>query len=126
NPHGAVTLVKELMRLMTQLEMDSLVIVVGIMEDKNVDGVLGELTRLRGTLVCTQPKCPRAMDSSVLSAKAREIGGTGLAVENVPDVGAAVDKAMTRGDLVCVTGSFYTVSEAMSHLGLRPHILRNF
>jgi len=112
------------MRLMTTLELDSVVIVLGLMADKDVDGVLAELTRLRGTMVCTSPGNQRAMDANELGRKAREIGGTGLSVITEQNIPRAVEKAMRLGDLICVTGSFYTVGAAMEYLGLKPGVLR--
>jgi folylpolyglutamate synthase/dihydropteroate synthase len=46
----------------------------------------------------------------------------GVAAEVVPDVGRAVDRALSRageGDAVLVTGSLYVVGAARTHLGLR-------
>jgi folylpolyglutamate synthase/dihydropteroate synthase len=37
------------------------------------------------------------------------------------DVGEAVEQSLAGGaELVCITGSFYTVGEAMQCLGVRP------
>ncbi|MCK4718957.1 MAG: hypothetical protein KAT70_09830, partial [Thermoplasmata archaeon] len=94
NPHGARVLANELMRLMTYLEMDSVVVVLGMMNDKDVDGVLAEMTRLRGTMICTQPECERSMGSEELTSRAKDVGGPGLPVVDIPDVGEAVEKAM--------------------------------
>ena len=124
NPHGARVLTNELMRLMTSMELDTTVIVVGMLEDKDIDGVLAELTRLRGTIICTSPKTPRAVGSKKLVSRARELGGSGLNVLDVPDVSEAVEKARFLGDLVTVTGSFYTVGEGMESMGIKPEVLR--
>ena len=96
-----------------------LILVMGIMEDKDVAGVMRPLLPLARSVIFSRPDLPRAAAPGDLAAIAREhLGFTGpIAVE--PAVKEAVQKALAMADpadAVLVTGSFYTISEARAHL----------
>jgi len=109
NPDGMAALVNGLAEAFV---FDDLVVVVGVLADKDYRGMLAELARLPCTLVVTQPQSARSVAPSDLGAAAAELG---LDYEIVSEVGAAVDAAIGsagQGRLVCVTGSHYVVGEA--------------
>jgi len=83
-------------------------IVVSLLEDKDVDGVLGELAPLCDTLVATTSSNPRALPADELAARARPLFGHVEAVE--PPAGA-VARARELGRPVLVTGSLYLLSD---------------
>jgi len=109
NPDGMAALVNGLAEAFV---FDDLVVVVGILADKDYRGMLAELARLPCTLVITQPQSARSVAPSDLGETAAELG---LDHEIVSEVGAAMDAAIGsagQGRLVCVTGSHYVVGEA--------------
>lgn len=113
NPDGMAALVNGLAEAFV---FDDLVVVVGVLADKDYRGMLAELARLPCTLVVTQPQSARSVPPSDLGATAAELG---LEYEIVSEVGAAVDAAIGsagQGRLVCVTGSHYVVGEARQAL----------
>jgi dihydrofolate synthase/folylpolyglutamate synthase len=96
------------------------VLVLGILEDKDMRQMLKVLLPLADTVVFTQSLEERAAPARKLARMAREMGYDGVVVE---DIGEAVKFARTLAsvtDMVCVTGSLYTVGEARAALGLRP------
>ncbi|HPZ65095.1 MAG TPA: cyanophycin synthetase, partial [Bacillota bacterium] len=90
-----------------------LVLVLGIMADKDYNAMLAAILPLADALVLTRPQIDRAADLETLAAAAgRCFNGPMLKEE---DVGLALRKALDLAgeeDAVLVTGSLYTVSEA--------------
>jgi len=96
-----------------------LILVLGMLGDKERERVVGELAPLESVVVITRPNSPRAGDWELLSTEARRYVDHVLQVEEIT---AAVDAALreaTPEDLVCVTGSFYMVAEARAYLRRR-------
>jgi dihydrofolate synthase / folylpolyglutamate synthase len=113
NPEGTSAFVGSLMETFA---FERVTVVAGILRDKDHAGMLSELARLPCSLIVTQPKNARSVPVEELRAEAGELG---LACDIVEDVGDALQKAraMTSAEeLVCVTGSHYTVGEARDHL----------
>ncbi len=119
NPDGMAALVNGLAEAFV---FDDLVVVVGVLADKDYRGMLVELARLPCLLVITQPQSARSVAPSDLGATAAELG---LEYEIVSEVGAAVHAAIGsagQGRLVCVTGSHYVVGEARQALMDQPSL----
>lgn len=91
-------------------------LVVGALADKDVPAMLAPLLGLADQVWTTTPESARRMEAGALAGLCRNLGAEPR-VE--PDVPAAVDMALAEaapGDLVLVTGSFYTVGPARRHL----------
>ena len=113
NPDGAAALVAGLAEAFA---FGRVGFVIGVLEDKDLDGILGELSRLPCSLVATQARTSRAVPADEVRAVAE---GLGLECTVADDVAGAVDLAVgatSEIELVCVTGSHYVVGEARSHL----------
>jgi dihydrofolate synthase/folylpolyglutamate synthase len=102
------------------------VIVLGMSSDKNGEGVVRILSPLAGEFIVTKPdyrRHDRKARAAHLFPVARGIHGS---VCEEPDVGRAVSIGLERtggGRFLLVTGSFYTVAEAIAYLeaeGLLP------
>ncbi len=117
NPDGAARLARV---IRNDLDYERLVLVLGILEDKDMRQMLKTLLPLADTVIFTQSREERAAPARRLAALAREMGYRGTVVE---DIGEAVRFARTLAsvtDMVCITGSLYTVGEARAAMGLRP------
>lgn len=95
-----------------------LILVLGMMADKDIPSMMGTIAPLAAEVVLTRPSLPRAADPEDLAAHIRRVPGfSGLAhVEG--DMGRALNLALrqaARDDAVLVTGSLYTVSDARAH-----------
>ncbi len=93
-----------------------LILVLGMLGDKEREKVVGELAPLASVVVITRPNSPRAGDWEMLATEARRYVDKVLMIEEIT---AAVDAALKEAgaeDLVCVTGSFYMVAEARAYL----------
>jgi len=102
-----------------------LVGVVGVMADKDPEGILAALEPLLAEVVVTQASTARALDADDLAEIARDVFGEDRVhvAARLPDaIDAAVQRAEgeeTRGAGVLVTGSVMLVAEARVLLG-RP------
>jgi dihydrofolate synthase/folylpolyglutamate synthase len=120
NPHGAAAMVEAIRDSFT---FDPLVGVVGVMADKDVEGLLAELEPVFSEIVCTQNSTDRSMKAAELGEVAADVFGEHRVrvAERLDDaIELAVTLAETGGVLgesigsggVLVTGSVVTVGEA--------------
>ncbi len=111
NPQAA----KELSRSLGLFDYEKLVLVVGMMKDKDQAGFLEELAPKADYLVLNEPDYGRAMPLGGLF----EIGrGSCDKVIGVKDVRTSIEmaKSLAGGnDLICIAGSIYMLSEARGH-----------
>ena len=108
--------VDSIQRMLTTLEEDfpyqRLKVVVGFSADKDVQGMLAELTSRVDELILTKSTHPRSADPNELVKKA---GHSRAQVSVVRDVPSAMWQALAGAhpeDLICVTGSLFVVAEA--------------
>jgi len=91
---------------------ERLILVIGMLGDKDIAGVVGEIVRAADDVVVTSPRSPRAAPVERLAEEVRRVG---IDPETVATVEGAVAHALELAgdsDLVLVTGSFTTVAEA--------------
>lgn len=94
------------------------VAVVGMVQDKDHGGFLRRFAPFTRHVVLTQPSCERAIPAERLR-QSMPPGAASCSV--VPNLAQALEAAISKvrkDELVCVTGSFYTVGEAMDCLGI--------
>ncbi len=115
NPHAARALRKTLEE---DLVFRRLILVIGILRDKDIPAVLTQLLPLADRLILTRPEYFRGADPRALSGEIRK---PGLAVQVADRIPHAIDLARScyePGDLILVTGSLYTVGEARDYIRL--------
>jgi dihydrofolate synthase/folylpolyglutamate synthase len=95
-----------------------LTLVLGILNDKDVEGIAIELTPVADRIVVVGADSPRAAPAERIIAAVRAAGGQ-------PEIAPSVTVAVQRGlatlgssDIMCVTGSLMTVAEARAAVGL--------
>ena len=92
-----------------------LILVVGIMEDKDIKHILAEIVPLAHTVMYTRPDYYRAANPRRLMDVAKGLGNNGEV--HVP-LSNAIERAREVADtkdLIVITGSLYTVGEAKSY-----------
>ncbi len=125
NPHGAAAAAEAVQEAFS---FAPLVGVVGVMADKDVEGLLDAFEPVLHTLVCTQNSTPRALPAVALAEIALGIFGADR-VHVEPRLDDAIDRAVALaeegmgdgiglgGGGVLVTGSVITAGEARTLLG---------
>lgn len=96
-----------------------LVLVLGILADKDRSAMLADLLPLADRVVATESSIPRACPAEKLAEDIRRLFSAPHRVTFHKSVGPALEEALQLAspeDLILVTGSLYTVSEARSYL----------
>jgi len=111
--HNAAS-IEALMRAIGQnVPYDSMVVIFGCCADKDVAGMLKLIRLGADKIIFTGIKSARSADPAELAAQFTEISGRMAQVAScLTEAIQIAEKAITREDLICVTGSFYLVSEA--------------
>jgi len=113
NP-GAAKRLKE--AILEEFTYERLLLVLGIMNDKDYRKIISILVPVADMTVLCKPQCERAALPQVLLSELTHIEKRGKIIE---DVGEAVQHLLsmaTERDLICITGSFYTIGEAKAYL----------
>lgn len=124
NPHGAAATVAA---IEDSFAFSPVIGVIGVMGDKDYEGVLNAFEPLMDHLVVTQNSTPRALPAETLGVVARDVFGEDR-VTVIPDLADAIDRAAALAEAgeafgdaigagaVLVTGSVVTVGEARAML----------
>jgi dihydrofolate synthase/folylpolyglutamate synthase len=99
-------------------EVDSRILVVGMLRGKDPDQMLEALDADRARLVVAcPPPSPRAIPPEEVAAAALRLGCPTEVTSSVADAVAAARDAAGANDLILVTGSLYVVGAARTALG---------
>jgi dihydrofolate synthase / folylpolyglutamate synthase len=112
NPAGAAALVEAL----SEIPRQKLLMVVGVMADKELSGILGPLLPLADAVYAVAPAIDRALPAASLASFCRTAGARALEAGSVAQGIAQARDAAQDGDLILVCGSLFTVGEARSVL----------
>ncbi|MFT4128240.1 MAG: folylpolyglutamate synthase/dihydrofolate synthase family protein [Gordonia sp. (in: high G+C Gram-positive bacteria)] len=126
NPHGAEALARA---LTSEFDFRRLVGVIGVLGDKDADGVLAALEPVLDQVVITNNGSPRALDTEALAEIAREVFGEDRVIVEpfLPDavttaIGLAEesDGEPVSGAGVIITGSVVTAGAGRTLFGKDP------
>lgn len=95
-----------------------LILVLGTSTDKDVEGIIAALGPAAGIAVATRSHHARAADPERLAAELRRYCPDVRLAEDVPSALELAVSLAGPADLVCATGSLYTVADAREHYGL--------
>jgi len=112
NPAGALVLKDALPK---EFQYDRLILLVGMMRDKDIVSVLRLLVPLADHIILTKSSSGRAAPPSLLK---KASGRNGRKTETIEDLKEAIGRGLSLtgpGDLLCITGSLYTVGEARAY-----------
>lgn len=113
NPAAATTLAQALRH---DLSYRRLILVLGIMADKDIPGILRRLLPLADVVIFSRPRYDRAATPEHLHSLATNLPAATLVNE---DLAAAIQQAKSLAaadDLIVVTGSLFTIGEAREYL----------
>jgi len=114
--HNAYSAKRLAEALREYFDFDRAVLILGVSSDKDLSGIVAELTPLSNIAIVTHTHHPRALEPAMLAAQFSKRGITPEVVENVT---SAVDLALERAkpeDLICATGSIFVVAEVIEYL----------
>jgi dihydrofolate synthase/folylpolyglutamate synthase len=109
NPAGVLVLRESLEK---EFQYRRLILLIGIMKDKDFETMLHTLAPLADHVILSKPDTARAASPAALK---KALGRDGKKAEVIEDLKEALRKGLSmaeKEDLVCITGSHYTVGEA--------------
>ena len=118
NKDGAVKLHESVSRFFPKA---NILLVCGILKDKDVSGILDEFTAIGTDFIATEPENDRKLSAYELAKEIHERGSLVYEVPK-PENAAALAMSVARGyDVVLFTGSFYLIGKIRKLL--REHYL---
>jgi len=112
NPAGA----RALKEALEGVKRKRLILVIGMMSDKEMDGILKELVPSSSLVIATAPRGERAARPDEIMELAAEYKKPVIAVPTVKDACKRALSEASPSDCVCISGSLFTVGEAREYL----------
>jgi dihydrofolate synthase/folylpolyglutamate synthase len=112
NPAGALVLHEVLKK---EFQYQRLILLIGVMKDKDIKSILHLLVPLADHIILTRPNTDRAAPPALLK---KVLGKNGKKTEIIEDLKEAIERGLSitgPDDLLCITGSLYTVGEARAY-----------
>jgi len=113
NPQGARTLASAIRRYFPD---NQVIMVLGILADKDVDGILKSLVPSAAYIIATRPDSPRALDPKKLLSLINGYNKTAIAVDEIEAAVQAALNIASSSDLVVISGSLYLIGRARTYL----------
>ena len=116
--HNASSMSALIKSIGAHIPYDSLVMIFGCAQDKDVSKMLGEVELGADKVIFTRAKNnPRAADPDELVKQFEDVSEKmAQTADNLEEALNLAARAVSREDLICVTGSFYLVGEAKKYL----------
>jgi dihydrofolate synthase/folylpolyglutamate synthase len=111
--HNAASIRALIHAIGQNIPYDSMVVIFGCNSDKDVEGMLRQLQYGADKVIFTRSNSGKAMSGEDLAALYTEI--CGKMCQTAVSLGEALQlarSAVSREDLICITGSFYLIGEA--------------
>ncbi len=112
NPEALLALTNTLQK---DFSYGKLYLVLGIMEDKDIEGLLEIILPISDYVIYSSPDYFRALTPGELESRSQAWNKEGATANSIP---AALDMAEQKadsGDMILVTGSLFTVGEALTY-----------
>lgn len=113
NIDGASALRKSMESL---CEGKKVLMAIGMLADKDVNGIIGEFTKITKDFVITEPENPRKLEASKLAMLLEKEGCTCHMMPNPEDACQKVNEIKDQYDVVLFAGSLYLIGKIRSIL----------
>jgi dihydrofolate synthase/folylpolyglutamate synthase len=118
--HNAASIDAMMRAIGQHVPYDSMVVIFGCCADKDVAGMLERITSGADKVIFTKVNNIRSADPEELAARYVELYGKMAQVaRTLPEALEIAYRAVTKEDLICITGSFYLVGEAKKHIAAK-------
>jgi dihydrofolate synthase/folylpolyglutamate synthase len=91
-----------------------IILVLGILADKDITGIISELSAIADNIILTKPEYYRASDPEKIKELIK--GHPVTVINNIPDAIMHAKEIAMPDDIICITGSLFTVGEAKAFL----------
>src|SRR4051812_14265611 len=111
--HNAASIDAMMRAIGQHVPYDSMVVIFGCCGDKDIPGMLERITSGADKVIFTKVDSVRTADPEELAARYIELYGKMAQVAGTLEEALEIaNRAVTKEDLICITGSFYLVGEA--------------
>lgn len=87
-----------------------IILVLGILSDKDITGIISELLPIAENIILTKPDYYRASDPERVKGLVKD--HSAAIINNIPDAIMHAKEIAMPDDIICITGSLFTVGEA--------------
>jgi len=142
NPEAAQVLAHAVKEIFIESRLKKIILIAGIMKDKDIEGILPPLMQVSDTVILTKPKGERAASPEKLKESIKNLqtennptfspllkGGEGkftprlVTTDTVAEAIESAKALWKEGYIILVTGSFYTTGEAKEYLNQTTGVL---
>lgn len=88
------------------------ILVLGVMKDKQVSEITGIIPFFADYIIVTRPHHERSIDPSIVHDQLTKFSKPVEIVDEVPQAYLAAQRVSRPEDLICITGSIFTIAEA--------------
>ena len=113
NPAAMKSLAKS---VTTEMKYKRLILVLGVMADKDISRIIRAIVPAADYVICTRPEYYRAAPPETLMKAALPVWKAGEVSPGLPEALKRARETAGPDDLILVTGSLFTVGEAMACL----------
>jgi dihydrofolate synthase/folylpolyglutamate synthase len=122
NAEAANSLSASIKKIFTDKEI---IVIAGIMDDKDINGILKPLLQIADSLILTKAKYDRAASpeklkeiiSEITKSDMQQVTGSTIYTSSVKEAIYIAKKQCKDNKIILITGSFYTTGEAKEILG---------
>jgi dihydrofolate synthase/folylpolyglutamate synthase len=115
--HNPAAIKKLTQAILDLFHYKRLLLIIGIMGDKNIRAMIHEIVPIADRIIFCKPHMDRAASTATLASLVKGTQAIHTEIENVAQaLFQALSEARPR-DLICITGSLFTVGEAKEALG---------
>ncbi|MBI3600188.1 MAG: bifunctional folylpolyglutamate synthase/dihydrofolate synthase [Nitrospinae bacterium] len=123
NPAAAKALAEELERIKNQESRckgqdknSKLILIIGILKDKDFRGIIDFLSPTANYVIIVRPKSDRSSEPEDLKNEFLKYIKDVEVIEDIPDAVSKAKGIAGRDDIICITGSFFTIGEARGYI----------
>jgi len=118
--HNAASLDAMMKAIGQHIPYDSMVVIFGCCADKDIGGMLDRVTSGADKVIFTPVNNIRTSNPHELAVRyVEQYGKMAQVADNLEEALAIANRAVTKEDLICITGSFYLVGEAKKYFAAR-------
>src|SRR2546421_1097774 len=118
--HNAASIDAMMRAIGQHVPYDSMVVIFGCCADKDVAGMLERITSGADKVIFTKVNNIRTADPEELAARyVEQFGKMAQVAETLEEALSIANRAVTKEDLICITGSFYLVGEAKKYFAAK-------
>lgn len=120
NPHSAAKLRDSIPKY---FDYDRVVIIIGVSNDKNLEGIVAEFAAMNPLVIATASRHPKAVPTPILAESFQAHGLQVIETKDTTDaLETALEQALNR-DIILATGSLFVAAEIREvNMGIKPEL----